>query len=203
MNDLVLSALPGAIFAAVLLFLGAWENERRTRRTEARKDAAAERAALEEQADRFVAAVLALKLEGNAHDVLWGGWRAKAAVLGTALIEGAFAYLEPSGGGAKALVAGRAVNTVIDKWNEEGVKSAQALAGPLGRLSTAATPLLRRREPGLADSVRAVMDSITESYTDDDQITRALSSFHDTLASALEPPAPTRRRWFRRGGTSE
>ncbi|MFB7609950.1 hypothetical protein [Streptomyces gardneri] len=52
----------------ILLFLGAWETARRNRHTEARKDAAADRAALESQADELVAAVLALRIAGDTHD---------------------------------------------------------------------------------------------------------------------------------------
>lgn len=67
-NSELLNTAAGAVGAVALLFLGGWENGQRIRKAEARKDAAADRAALEAQADELVAAVLALKVAGNTHD---------------------------------------------------------------------------------------------------------------------------------------
>ncbi|MFF8174663.1 hypothetical protein [Streptomyces chartreusis] len=105
MSDALLDALPGAVGAVVLLFLGAWENDRRTQGTAARKEAAADRAALETQADELVAAVLAVKAAGNAHDHLWGSWKAKAAVGLRAAVRGGAAYARPGQRGFPAVMA--------------------------------------------------------------------------------------------------
>ncbi|MGW6942767.1 hypothetical protein ACWGF3_27725 [Streptomyces xanthophaeus] len=80
------------VSTVVLLFLGAWETARRNRQAEARKDAAAERAALQAQADELVAAVLALRVAGNTHDHIWGGWAARGWVALRALAHGSIAY---------------------------------------------------------------------------------------------------------------
>ncbi|GGK30216.1 hypothetical protein GCM10011583_72630 [Streptomyces camponoticapitis] len=68
MNSELMTMGGGAVITTALLYLGASENERRNRRTEARKDAAADRAALEAQADELVASLLALKVAANTHD---------------------------------------------------------------------------------------------------------------------------------------
>ncbi|MFG2097265.1 hypothetical protein [Streptomyces sp. NPDC048612] len=131
MNAL-LDALPGAVGAVVLLFLGAWENDRRTPRTEARKEAAADRAALEAQADEFVAAVLAVKVAGNTHDHLYAGWSAKGTLIIRALVGGSAAYHgSPQRGIPAAMAASQAVHTVIGRWDERSAASAAALAAPL------------------------------------------------------------------------
>ncbi|MEW2433283.1 hypothetical protein AB0952_03720 [Streptomyces caniferus] len=116
MNDALLNAVPGAAGAVILLFLGAWENDRRTRRTEARKEAAADRAALEAQANDFVAAVLAVQVAGNAHDHLYAGWRAKATLIVQALVWGGAAYTgSPQRGVPAAMAASQAVHTLLNR----------------------------------------------------------------------------------------
>ncbi|MFJ4368032.1 hypothetical protein ACIP4S_28300 [Streptomyces chartreusis] len=151
MNDALLDALPGAVGAVVLLFLGAWENDRRTQRTEARKEVAADRAALEAQADELVAAVLAVKAAGNAHDHLWGSWKAKAAVGLRAAVRGGAAYARSGQRGFPAVMAGYGdAATVIGQWDQGSAVSAAGLAAPLGRLGAAVAPLMRRQEPGPA-----------------------------------------------------
>ncbi|WP_371619922.1 hypothetical protein [Streptomyces sp. NBC_00454] len=196
MNDALLNVVPGAAGAVVLLFLGAWESDRRTRRTEARKEAAADRAALEAQADELVAAVLAVQVAGNVHGHLWVGWKAKLAVVLRALGEGGAAYARsPQRGFWAVAAANESAGTVIDQWNQGSLASAEKLAAPLGRLGAAVVPLLRRREPGLAEAVEEVFTAISENYADDDRIARALEAFHEALRPALEPPAPPRRRW--------
>lgn len=200
MNAL-LDALPGAAGAVVLLFLGAWENERRTRRTEARKDAAAAQAALETQANEFVAAVLAMKVAGNAHDHLWGGWKAKGRVILRALVEGGAAYAgSPQRGSPAVMAANQVMATVVGQWDQGSAASAAELAAPLGRLGEAVAPLMKRQEPGLAAAAEEVFTAICESYADEERITRALARFHEALHPALEPPAPTRQWWPKRRG---
>ncbi|GAA3122975.1 hypothetical protein [Streptomyces goshikiensis] len=201
MNDVLLNALPGAAGAMALLFLGAWESDRRTRRTEARKEAAADRAALEAQADELVAAVLAVQVAGNVHGHLWGGWKARLAVVLRALGEGGAAYARSPRRGGWAVAAGTdSVGTVIDWWNQGSLASAEKLAVPLGRLGAAVVPLMRRQEPGLAEAVEEVFTAISENYSDDDRITRALEAFHAALQPALERRVPRRRRWSLRRG---
>ncbi|MGA4950943.1 hypothetical protein [Streptomyces lydicamycinicus] len=195
MNAL-LDALPGAASAVVLLFLGAWENERRTQRTEARKDAAADRAALEAQANEFVAAVLAVKVAGNAHDHIWGGWKARGRAILRALVEGGAAYAgSPQRGSPAVMAANQVMATVIGQWDQGSAASAAELAAPLGRLGEAVAPLMKRQEPGLAAAVEEVFTAICESYADEERITQALAQFHEALRPALEPPAPTRQWW--------
>jgi hypothetical protein len=205
MNDVLLNAVPGAVGAVVLLFLGAWENDRRTQRTEARKEAAADRAALEAQANEFVAAVLAVKVAGNAHDHLYAGWRARGTVIMRALVGAGAAYAgSPQRGLPAAMAASHAVHTEVGQWDQGSAASAATLAAPLGRLGAAVAPLMRRQEPGLAAAVDEVFTAIVESYADEDRITQALTAFHEALRPALELPAPPRRWWSlrRRNGGS-
>ncbi|WP_157968666.1 hypothetical protein [Streptomyces geranii] len=173
-------------------FLGAWENERRNRRAEARKEAAEDRAALEAQANEFVAAVLSVKLAGNTHDHLYGGRRAKAVLVMRLLIAGTAAYARSPGNLAFA-EANHAVSTVINQWDRESTAAAAELTAPLSRAAAAVTPLMRRQEPGLAAAVEDVFTAVGENYADDDRITGALRAFHEALRPALEPPSLTPR----------
>ncbi|MGO4635020.1 hypothetical protein AB4225_29445 [Streptomyces sp. 2RAF24] len=200
--DVLFNALPGAALAVVLLFLGTWESDRRTRRTEARKTAAADRAALEAQADEFVAAVMAVTTAGVVHDAMWGGWKTRAVVLIQALAQGVSAYAGAASGKAFS-AANEAAHVVISEWDRGSAKSAQELAAPLARLGSAGAPLMRRQEPGLADAANEVVVSIRENYADAERISSSLSVFREALGSALEPPAPSRRRWFRRRGADQ
>ncbi|MFH9829377.1 hypothetical protein [Streptomyces bobili] len=203
MDDALLSAVASAGAAAVLLFLGAWENDRRTRRTEARKEAAGERAALEAQANELVAAVLAVKVAGNAHDHLFGSWKAKAAVCLRAAVRGGAVYARSGQRGFPAVMAGYGeAAIVIGQWDEGSAVSAAGLAAPLGRLGAAVAPLMGRQEPGLASAAEEVFTAIGENYADEDRITRALAAFHEALRPALEPPVPPRRWWSLRRRSS-
>ncbi|MEU0061707.1 hypothetical protein, partial [Streptomyces sp. NPDC006334] len=80
-NSELLTTAASAAGAVALVFIGGSDNARRTRKTEARKDAEADRAALEAQADELVAAVLALKVAGHMHDQFFAGWRAKGRLV--------------------------------------------------------------------------------------------------------------------------
>ncbi|GAA3372148.1 hypothetical protein GCM10017744_102480 [Streptomyces antimycoticus] len=201
-TDLINTAASAA-GAVALLFLGAWENDRRTRRTEARKEAAADRAALEAQADELVAAVLAVKVAGNAHDHLWGGWRARATVAMQAAVRGGAGYVRSGQRGFPAVLAGYGdAARVIGQWDQESAASAAGLAAPLSRLGAAAAPLLRRSEPGLAAAVDEVFTAVADNYADEDRTTRALEAFHEALRPALEPRTVRRHRWAPRWGSS-
>ncbi|MFB7575673.1 hypothetical protein [Streptomyces sp. NPDC056165] len=180
-NSELLNTAAGAVGAVALVFIGGWENDRRTRKTDARKDAAADRAALEAQANELVTAVLALKVAGNTHDHLWGG-RAAALVSGR---RGAAALP------ALAEEAGR----VVERWENDSAVSAAGLAAPLSRLGAAVAPLLRREEPGLAAAADAVFMAAAEGYGDDARMARALEDFHAALRPALVPPPLEGRRW--------
>ncbi|MCX5199273.1 hypothetical protein OOK31_36240 [Streptomyces sp. NBC_00249] len=182
------------VSTVVLLFLGAWETARRNRQAEARKDAAAERAALQAQADELVAAVLALRVTGDTHDHIWGGWAARGRVALRALAHGSITYALAGRTGAPALLAasGEAARTVYS-WDHESGVSAAALAAPLARLGTAVAPLLRREDLGPA--ANTVFTAAARHHGDDARMTEALRAFHEALRSALEPPAPARPRW--------
>lgn len=205
MNSELLNTAAGAIGAVVLVFIGGWENERRARKAEARKDAAADRAALEAQANELVTAVLALKVAGNTHDHLWGGWGAKGRIVLRALTQG----------GAAALVSGRRrmaalpalleeAGRVVERWDSDSVISAAGLAAPLSRLGAAVAPFLRSDDPELAAAADEVFMAAAESYGDEARMTRALEAFHAALRRALTQPNPAPRRWpvWRRGRTS-
>jgi hypothetical protein len=148
--DVLLNTVATAAGAVFLLFLGAWENSRRTRQAEARKEAIADRAALEAQADELVAAVLALRVAGDTHDHLWGRWRAKLPVLTWAIVQGGAAYVRSGQKGFPAVMAAYGdAAPVIARWDRASAVSAAGLAAPLSRLGAAAAPLLRRQEPDL------------------------------------------------------
>ncbi|WP_158866627.1 hypothetical protein [Streptomyces xanthophaeus] len=180
------------VSTVVLLFLGAWETARRNRQAEARKDAAAERAALQAQADDLVAAVLALRVAGDTHDHIWGGWAARGRVALCALAHGSIAYGLAGRTGAPRLLAasGEAARTVYS-WDHESGVAAAALTAPLTRLGTAVAPLLRREDLGPAAD--AVFTAAARHHGDDARMARALRAFHEALRSALEPPAPVHR----------
>ncbi|MER6394291.1 hypothetical protein ABT236_38300 [Streptomyces sp. NPDC001523] len=181
-----------------LLFLGAWETARRNRHAEARKDAAAERAVLQTQAAELVTAVLALRVAGDTHDHVWGGWAARGRVALRALVHGSIAYGLAGRTGPPALLVatGEAARTVHD-WDHASGVSAAALTAPLVRLCAAAAPLLLREDLGPATD--AVFTTATRHHGDNDRMTEALRAFHEALRSALEPPAPARRRgWLPR-----
>jgi hypothetical protein len=196
MNSDLWNTAIGAIVGVSLVFVGAWENGRRTRKTEARKEASKEREALEAQADELVAAVLALRVAGNAHDHLWGGWAARARVGFRAAVQGGAAYARSSRAGMPAWLAayGETANA-IGQWDRESAISAAGLAAPMSRLGAAVAPLLRRQEPGLAAAAEAVFTTAMERHGDDDRMTQALEAFHAALRPALEPPPTPRRRW--------
>ncbi|MFE0654092.1 hypothetical protein ACFVZH_36660 [Streptomyces sp. NPDC059534] len=183
------------VSTVVLLFLGSWETERRNRRTEARKDAAADRAVLESQADELVEAVLALQIAGDTHDHIWASWAARGRLALRALANGSAAFGRAGGDRAGApalLIAVGEASRVIHDWDQESQVSVAGLAAPLARLGAAVTPLLRREDLGPAAA--QVYEAAVEHYGDDNRTATALSAFHEALRSALEPPAPTRRR---------
>jgi hypothetical protein len=186
-----------AVGAVALVFIGGWENNWRTRKVEERKDAAADRAALEAQANELVAAVLALKVAGNIHDHLFAGWGAKGRIALAALTQGgAAAALAGRGGAASGVPAFLSeAGRVVDRWDRDTTTSAAGLAAPLNRLGAAVAPLLRREEPGLAAAVDAVFTAAMENPGDDDRLTQALERFHATLRPALAPPAPAAHWW--------
>ncbi|MBI0313686.1 hypothetical protein [Streptomyces javensis] len=201
-TDLINTAASAA-GAVALLFLGAWESDRRTRRTEARKEAAADRAVLEAQADELIAAVLAVRVAGDAHDHVWGGWRARATVALRAAIRGGAGYVRSGQRGFPAVLTGYGdAARVIGQWDRESAASAARLAAPLSRLGAAAAPLLRRQEPELKAAVGEVFTAVAEHYADEDRAARALAAFHEALRPVLEPPTVRRRRWAWRWGSS-
>ncbi|MFF4442426.1 hypothetical protein [Streptomyces sp. NPDC001621] len=186
-----------AVGAVGLVLIGQWDNARRTRMLEDRKDAAAERAALEAQANELVTAVLALKIAGNTHDHLFAGWGAKGRVALSALTQGsAAALLAGKVGRASGLpvIIGEA-GRIVDRWDRDTAASAAGLVAPLNRLGAAVAPLLRRTEPGLAAAADAVFTAAVESHGDDERMTRALEAFHEALRPALALPTPGGRRW--------
>ncbi|MFJ6393962.1 hypothetical protein ACIQJT_41025 [Streptomyces sp. NPDC091972] len=205
MDSTLLNAALSAAGAVSLLFLGGWQNNRQTLRTEQRKQAEADRAALEAQADELVTAVLAVRVVGNTHDHLWGSWRSKLNVLFHAAVRGGAAYAASQQRGFPATMIGYGeVAGVISQWDRESVASAAKLSAPLNRLAAAVTPLLRRPEPGLAQAADELFTVVTEHYTDTDRTVRALEAFHRALRPALEAPAVRRRRWaLRRRPASE
>jgi hypothetical protein len=194
MNSDLLNTAVGVVTAVALLFLGGWENYRRTRQAEARKDAAENRAVLETQADELVAAVLAVRVAGNAHDHLLGGWKARAMVALRAAIQGGAAYAQSGQRGVPAFMAGYGdAASVIGLWDQESARSAAGLTAPLSRLGAAVSPLLRRPEPDLAAAAQALFTAVVDHYKDADRTAQALESFHQALQAALDPPAPPRR----------
>jgi len=201
MNAL-LSAGIGAVFSAVIVFLTSWEGDRRKRSEEERRAIADDRAALEAMANEFVAAVLAVRVEGNAHDHLWGGWKARTVVAVHAAVHGGAAYFASDAGAgererrAGLLAALRAASGVISRWDRESAVSAVRLSAPLTRLGAAVAPLLHRPEPGLAQAAQETFDAVV-AYTDADRTERALAAFHQAL-TAIPAPAAPRRRFLRR-----
>ncbi len=195
MDSALLTTGITVVTTLALVYIGAAENARRTRQTEARKDAASERAALEKQANELVAAVLALRVTGDTHDHVWGGWRARCRVALRALVHGAVAYglAGRAGGPALCAASGEAARAVYS-WDHESGISAGALAAPLIRLGTAAAPLLGRQDLGPAAD--AVFTAATRHHGNDELMETALRDFHEALRRALEPPAPVSRRWW-------
>lgn len=169
--------------------------------TEARKQAEADRAALEAQADELVTAVLAVGMAGEMHDRLLGGWRDKLGVALRAAVQGSTAYGRSGQRGFPAVIAayGDAAG-VIAQWDRDSGMSAAGLAAPLNRLAATVTPLLRRQEPGLAAAAEELFTAITKDYADIDRAERAFVAFHQALQRALEPPTVNRpRRALHRG----
>jgi hypothetical protein len=202
MDSALLNTALSAAGAVLLVFLGGWENERRTLRTDARKQAEVDRAELEAQADELVTAVLAVRVVGNTHDHLWGSWRPKLSVALRAAIQGGAAYAASRQRGFPAAWIGYGEAAgVITQWDRESAASAAELTAPLNRLAAAVTPLLRRLEPGLAPAAEELLTAVVDHYTDTDRTERALAAFHQALRPALEPPAVRRRlRWALRRG---
>lgn len=193
-NSELLTTAAGAVGAVVLVFIGGWDNGRRTRKAEERKDAAADRAALEAQADELVAAVLALKVAGSTHDHLFAGWGAKGRLALNLLSQGMTAVaLTDRAGAARAMAFFSVWDQLVDRWDRDATASAAGLAAPLSRLGAAVAPLLRREEPGLAAAADAVFTAAVEGHEDDDRMARALEDFHAALRPALVPPAPAPR----------
>lgn len=193
-----------AVVAVALVFIGSWEGGRRARQAEARKDAAADRAALDAQANELVAAVLALKVAGSMRDHLVSGWGARARLGVRALTQGGAAALVSGRPGAAALPAFlEGAGRVVESWDRESVASAAGLAAPLTRLTAAVAPFLRNEHPGLAEAADEVFKAATESHGDEARMARALEAFHAAVRPALaSPPAPRRRRLRRRRSPS-
>ncbi|MFI1568978.1 hypothetical protein ACH4ZX_39215 [Streptomyces sp. NPDC020490] len=197
-SELLNTALTAA-GAVALVFIGGWENGRRTRKAEERKDAAADRAALEAQANELVAAVLALKIAGNTHDHLFAGWRATGRLVLNVLSQGMTAMaLTDRVGAARGMAFFGVGDRLVDRWERDVTASAAGLAAPMSRLGTAVAPLLRREEPGLAAAADAVFTAAMEGHGDDDRMVRALEDFHAALRPALMPPTPAAGWWARR-----
>lgn len=188
--------------AVALVFIGAWENGRRTRKDEERKEAAADRQVLENQANELVVAVLELRVAGNTHDHLFGSWGARGRVVINALTQGSTSALLAGRGGASGFPAllGEA-GRVVDRWDRDSATSAAGLAAPLSRLGASVAPLLRREEPGLAAGADAVFKAAVEDYGDDDRMAQALEAFHAALRPALARPNSGGHWWalWRRG----
>ncbi|MFF8954067.1 hypothetical protein ACF09I_35520 [Streptomyces sp. NPDC014940] len=194
-SELLKTALSAA-GAVALVFIGGWESSRRTRRAEERKDAAADRAALEAQANELVAAVLALKVAGNMHDQLYAGGGAKARLFLGALSKGGAAVMGAPGGMASGLpVLFKEMWRIVDRWEQDTAVSAAGLTAPLSRLGAAVAPLMWRGEPGLADAANAVFTVAVDNHGDDERMTQAMDAFQAALRPALALPTPARRRW--------
>ncbi|MEU9272318.1 hypothetical protein AB0E04_44005 [Streptomyces sp. NPDC048251] len=195
-SEFVLNTVASAAVAVALVFLGGWEGDRRTRRAEARKQADTDRAELAGQADELVAAVLAVRVAGNAYDHLWGSWRARAAVALRAAVQGGAAYgLAGRSGFPAAMTGYGAASGVIGQWDQDSARAAASLAAPMSRLGAAVSPLLRRREPGLAAAAQELFVAMAEDYADTGRSERALEAFQEAVRSALEPLAVPRHRW--------
>ncbi|MFJ3820535.1 hypothetical protein [Streptomyces nodosus] len=199
MNSELLNTAATAAGAVALVFIGGWENGRRTRKAEERKEAAAH-ATLEAQADELVTAVLVLKVAGNMHDQLFAGEGAKGRLFVAALSKGSSAALGHRGGVTSGLPAAfREAWRVVDRWEQDTAASAAGLAAPLSRLGAAVAPLMRRAEPGIAAGAEAVFKAAVESHGDDDRMAQALETFHAALRPALATPVTAgRRRVLRR-----
>lgn len=195
MDSELLSGAASIAGAVALVFIGGWENARRTRKAEARKAAEADRAALESQANEFVAAVLALRTAGTVHDRLLGGPDAKIRTALIAMMQGGLAAALNMGRGGEPLSA-VAVEAwrVFAHWNRANSQSVAGLAAPLSRLGVAVAPLLRREEPELRAAVDAVYTAAMENH-DEERMLSALESFQTALSAVLEPPAPARPWW--------
>ncbi|MGJ5898317.1 hypothetical protein ACSCBZ_41210 [Streptomyces niveiscabiei] len=201
--EALLGAMFGAVVSVMLVFLTSWDGDRRKRREEERKAVADDRAALEAALDEFVAAVLAVEVEGNAHDYLWGGWRAKSVVAFHALVQGGAAYYGSGAAGfgrkgmtASLMAAYGAASDVIRRWDSESTVSAVRLAAPLARLGASLPPLLRRSEPGIAEAAQEAFNAAS-AHKDTDRTDRALSALYQAFV-ALPAPAVRRRRFLRR-----
>ncbi|MFF2305958.1 hypothetical protein ACFVVP_26045 [Streptomyces sp. NPDC058128] len=182
-----------------VLYLGSVETARRARHAEVRKDAAADRAALESQADELVAAVLALRIAGDTHDHVWAGWAARGRVALRALSHGAVAYGQAGRAGTPAAfaAAGEMARTVYD-WDHASGASAAALAAPLARLGNAAAPLLRSE--ALGPAAANLFEAAVKHSGDDERTAAAMRAFHEALRLTLATPVPvrSRRRFFQR-----
>lgn len=185
---------------AALAFLASVANDWQARRTEARKQRSDDRTELQAQADELLAAVLALKVAGNVHDHLTGGWRTRL-VVGIHAGTRAAAGWSRSGRGLPGFLTGYGdASEVISRWDRDNAASAAGLAVPLIRLSTAVAPLLRRPEPELATAAEGVYEAVIAQ--DDGRTERALAAFREALLPALDPP-PARRQLSRRRRTEE
>ncbi|MER6443601.1 hypothetical protein ABT275_46300 [Streptomyces sp. NPDC001185] len=182
---------------AALAFVGSLVNDWQTRRTEARKQRVDDRAELQAQADELLAAVLALKVAGNVHDHLNGGWKPRL-VVGIHALTRAAAQWSRSGRGLPGVLTGYGeASDVISRWDRESAASAAGLAVPLTRLSVAVAPLMRRQEQDLAAATEAVYAAVVAS--DEEGVERALREFRRALLPVLDPPRARRRLSLRRG----
>ncbi|MFJ3673923.1 hypothetical protein ACIPSE_46560 [Streptomyces sp. NPDC090106] len=180
--------------AVSLVFIGGWENARRARKTQERQDAADARAALEAQADELMAAVLALRVEGDAHDHLMGGWKARSLVVLRMATLGATAYGRTGRSDYPALMAGLGeAAAAVYRWNEHWTRSAAGLTSHLNRFGAATLPLLRHQDQSLAQATSELHTAISRHYADTGRTDRAIEDFQEALRAALEPPTPARR----------
>ncbi|MFH8395751.1 hypothetical protein [Streptomyces sp. NPDC018036] len=203
MNDDLLNAALGAAGALVVGLLTLWATERLTRRREARKQQADDRAQLQAQADELIAAVLALKVIGGVHDHLVGGWRARLTVGLHAAIRAGAGWARSAPDASRWLAGYGEAAEVIRQWDQASAASAAGLAAPLTRLTAAVAPLLSRPERALADAAEAVFSTVVQHFGDEDRVAQELAAFREALLPALDPPpAPRRRLSLRRHGTS-
>ncbi|MFJ2893245.1 hypothetical protein ACIO53_45195 [Streptomyces sp. NPDC087305] len=194
MNSDLLNMLATLASGAALAFLGVVANDWQTRRTEARKQRADDRAELEAQADELIAAVIAMKVAGNVHDLGAGSWRTRLIVCAHALTRSAASW-DGAGRGWRGVLANSSeMYTVVSQWNQDHTASVAELTAPLSRLGVAAVPLMKRPEQGLAEAAGKVLTTVVDDYRNDDGVTQALAVFREELVAALNAAAAPRRR---------
>ncbi|EXU69653.1 hypothetical protein Z951_02875 [Streptomyces sp. PRh5] len=155
-----------------------------------RADREAERSSLQIQADALVVAVADVRGAAASARILYEGWpeRARSGLLAALACAGAAARTRVAGGSDRlAFVAGLgAAAHLLGADRRASKQHAATVQGPMLRLATAAAPLVRHPDEGVATAVDNLLAAASR-LEDATRLDAALDRFGREVSRALQP----------------